>query len=466
MKIKTISSVERFAYSKAHWWRLFCVVLFGGLLLITGCGGGNSNPVTPGSTQFKIGDAPADSVLALELTITNITLTNQSGGSVTVLSSADEIEASHLAGTVETLALSDVPSGTYTQASISYSGAEITYIPAGSTTPVEKQLSASGTANVPLNSLSIGTSSVVSFDLNAAQSLTFDAGGNVTALNPVFTASAAAVAAENAQEEESGAFEVVGAINAAPSNNAFVVSLQMMPQSAKVNVNSNTSYSDGLNTYNDLKQGMLVEVEATTQPDGSLLAKQVELVENEGIEAEGIITSVTNPLTQFTIVDEDGVGSGLSPANIGSNINVNVSAISTSFRADLHHVDMSGLSFSFSNAANVAKGQNVQVESSGGMQTNSTINADKVVLVKQALSGTVSNYVASGSSSATFTLSLPAESAFFKLTGVNAITVYQQPGTELKGLSAVNNGSAIRVRGMLFFDGAGYHFVAVRIALP
>ncbi len=449
-------------------WRGINILLFGMVLLIAGCGSNSTNSTAlRGSTQFKIGDAPADSVIALELTITNITLTDQNGGKVSVLSSPTEAEVSHLAGTVEPLALSNVPSGTYTQASISYSGAEVTYIPSGSATPVEKQFATGGTANVALNSVSIGASSVVSFDLNASQSLTFDVSGNVTAVNPVFTASAVTVATQNAQEQEAetGEFETVGMIGAAPANNAFLISLEMMPQSATINVNSSTSYSDGLNTYSDLKQGMLVEVQATTQPDGSLLAKEVELVENQGVDAEGIITSVTNPLTQFTIVDDDGIGAGLSPANIGSNIGVNVNATSTLFRPDLHNIDMSGLSLTFNSPANLAKGQNVQVESSAGMQTNATINADKVVLVKQALTGSVSNYVASGSS-ATFTLNLSAEAAFFKLTGVNAVHVYQQPGTELKGLTSVSNGSAVRVRGLLFYDGTNYQFVASRITLP
>jgi hypothetical protein len=126
---------------------------------------------------------------------------------------------------------------------------------------------------------------------------------------------------------------------------------------------------------------------------------------------------------------------------------------------------MSGLNFTFKGPASVAKGQNVQVESSTAVQANSTINADKVVLVKQALTGTVSNYAASGSS-ATFTLNLSPEAAFLKLTGVKAIKVYQQPGTALKGMSAVANGAVVRVRGLLFYDGANYQFVAARITLP
>jgi hypothetical protein len=33
-------------------------------------------------------------------------------------------------------------------------------------------------------------------------------------------------------------------------------------------------------------------------------------------------------------------------------------------------------------------------------------------------------------------------------------------------LTAVTNNSTVRVRGLLFFDGTNYQFVAVRIGLP
>jgi hypothetical protein len=89
------------------------------------------------------------------------------------------------------------------------------------------------------------------------------------------------------------------------------------------------------------------------------------------------------------------------------------------------------------------------------------VTADKVLLVKQGLTGT-----ASAVSSGTFTLTLAADSAFAKLTGVTTVTVHQQPGTELKGITSVTNNASVKVRGLLFFDGVNYQFVAGRIGLP
>lgn len=445
---------------------LFSVIIFVALCLLlalTGCGGNNAITAAAGNTQVKIGDAPADSVIAFELTVTQVALTSQSGKSVTVFSGTREVELAHLAGTVEPMALTNVPADTYTQAAISFSGAEVTYIPTGSTTPVEKEINASGTVTVtPSSPVTIGTANnILSIDVNVAQSLTFDATGNVTAVNPVFTISSVTVSSEaDEKDEESGELEdAVGTVSAAPASNSFTLTLQMTSQSATFNVDANTKFSDGLAGFADIKQGMLLRVDATTGTDGGFNAKKVELVEASGAEAEGIVTSVANPLTQFTIVDADGAGSGMSATNIGTTITVNV-GVSTTFRANTDNLDMTGLSFSFSGPTSLAPGQNVEVETAAPV-TAGAATADRVTLSKQALTGAVS-----GAASGTFTLTVPADSAFAKLSGVTAVTVHQQPGTELKDMTAVTNGSAVRVRGMLFFDGVSYQFVAARISLP
>ncbi|HEX7285538.1 MAG TPA: DUF5666 domain-containing protein [Candidatus Angelobacter sp.] len=451
---------------------LFVIVLLlalGLLLALTGCGGGNNQlSASASNTQIKIGDAPADSVIAFELTVTQVSLTDQSGKNVTVFTGSRQIELAHLSGTVESMALANVPAGTYTKASIGFSGAEVTYIPTTGTTPVEKNFNTTGTSTVtPASPVTIGNgSNILSIDVNVAQSLTFDATGNPTAVNPAFTIASVALPAEaEEKDEESGEMEdAVGTVSAVPANNSFALTLQMSGQTATFNVSSSTQFSDGLTSFADIKQGMLLRVDATTASTGNTFnAKKVELVEASGSEVEGLVTVTNNPLTQFTIVAADGAGSGIAPASIGTNINVTVNA-STKFRANTNHTDMSGLSFAFSGPTNLVKGQNVEVEAATSVSAGAT-TADKVTLVQQGLSGTASAVAITGSTG-TFTLTLPADSAFAKLTGSTTVTVHQQPGTQLKGLTAVINGASVRVRGLLFFDGANYQFVAARIGLP
>ena len=76
--------------------------------------------------------------------------------------------------------------------------------------------------------------------------------------------------------------------------------------------------------------------------------------------------------------------------------------------------------------------------------------------------GTVANYSRSGQQ-ASFTLTLPTDSAFAKLTGAAAVTVYQQPSTQLRALSTVANGNSVVVRGLLFVDNGIFRLVADRV---
>ena len=63
----------------------------------------------------------------------------------------------------------------------------------------------------------------------------------------------------------------------------------------------------------------------------------------------------------------------------------------------------------------------------------------------------------------TFTLTLPADSAFAMLSGTTNMTVFWQPGTILHNLSNVNNGDTLRVRGLVFFTGSAFNVLAGRI---
>ena len=67
---------------------------------------------------------------------------------------------------------------------------------------------------------------------------------------------------------------------------------------------------------------------------------------------------------------------------------------------------------------------------------------------------------------ATFMLTVAADSAFTTLTGSTTVTVFQQPGTELWGMTTITNGSTVHARGLLFLDAGTYKLVAGRMMAP
>ncbi|PYY05725.1 MAG: hypothetical protein DMG69_25860 [Acidobacteria bacterium] len=449
--------------------RFTMLALAMGLALVAfGCSNAanKTTTMTAANVQFKIGDAPADSVLSLVLTITHVDLMQQGGGTITVLDSPTKIELTHLAGTVESFVAANVPPGTYQSAAVSISTVDVTYIPASSTTPVEKTFTLNTTINVMFNpAVTISKApSVLSFDFNAAQSLTFDSAGNVTGINPVITVSVQVISSgEQENDEEHGEIEdMVGTISGAMAA-SFALTPEPGSSAQTFTVDANTKFEDGIPQFADLNPGMLVEVDAVTQSDGSLLATKVELMEaSEGMEADGIVTATSGTSVTLLVLHEGG---NMSTDMVGTPLTVDVS--NAVFKSPLGNSDFSmllrGLPFTPKfDKVTVAVGQRVQVNAPVTSQMKNSFSATQVRLQRQALSGTVG--AAPMGSNASFLLLLDADSAFVKLTGVSSVNVYQGPGTQ--EMTPVAPSTKIRVRGLLFFDGTNYQFVAARVAKP
>jgi hypothetical protein len=220
---------------------------------------------------------------------------------------------------------------------------------------------------------------------------------------------------------------------------------------------------------------MLVSVDATLQPDGTWIVDHVQSQMGAGgAMAAGVVTGIVgNPPSQLTLVMHDGVGNGMMSSSLAGATTVNLGG-TTRFAIDADDVDLSGLPFTPQfDPAHLSKGQAIRAWSNaqferddhgmGGMVSAGTVTASSITLQHQGLRGTVSGYASNGSQ-ASFTLILPADSAFATLTGVTTVTVYQQGKTQLRGLTAVTDGNTVLVRGLLFLDGGVFTLVASRLA--
>jgi hypothetical protein len=460
--------------------RISPLFAFTALLLTIACGGNSPSQLNPGpgqgnppppppqtsSAQVKIGDAPADRVLSFEVTVGSISLTPTSGSAVTVLSAATRLELAHLSGTNEPLAFLDIAQGTYSSASIAVSNPEVTFVNSLGTI-VKLQPASSQTISVPFNpALTVGNAStVISIDLNVGNSLTFDAQGNVTAINlspSSFTFASAPVAAEDKQGHDDGELEDTTGIITAVNGSSFTLTLGQSGHSLTFSTDASTEFDDGAS----LATNTIVTVEGFTKADGSLYAKEVEGIEDSsGAEAEGLITQVNG--TQITFVDDHGIGDGMDDTKLGETITADVSR--ARYKVKEGNIDASGLgglpslpNFPF-DATTVHAGQRIEVESESPMDASS-ISGHKVQLQQQALVGTVSGLSGSTTAGPTnFTLTVANDSAFAILSGKTEINVFWQPGTDLHKLSSVVDGDSVRVRGLVFFTGTGFNMIARRI---
>ena len=455
--------------------RLFLFMLALGLAAVaSGCGGGGMSSTPPGGNgatvaQVRMGDAPADRVISFELSVGPLTMTSTSGGTVTVLSSNRRLELTHLSATSEPLALLNVPQGSYSSATLTVANPEIVFINnLGQIVKLEPAFNQAITVNFT-PAFNVGASApVVNIDLNLANSLTFDGQGNITGVNITassFSLSTATVAPENEQEFEDGELEDTSGTVTSVNGTSFVLTLGISGTTLTFATDSNTEFKDGASLGTMLNT--VVTVEGVTRSDGSLYAKEVEGVENEGgAEVEGLITHVTgNPATQLAFTSDDGSGSGVDDTKIGVNFTVDVSG--AGYKVNVGNIDTSGIgglpappTFPF-DGTTLHAGQRIEVETNSAVNGNSLV-ADKVSLQQQTLSGTISGL--SGSAPTTFTLTVAPDSAFAMLSDSSTVTVYWQPGTDLHNLPhSLSNGDTVRVRGLVFFTGSNFNMIARRI---
>jgi Domain of unknown function (DUF5666) len=457
-------------------WRYLTLAALALLLAVSiGCAGGSStmaptlSPAKASLMQVNIGDAPADRVVSFEATVGPITLNSSSGTSVTVLSGTRRIEVSHLAETAEPLVLVNVPQDTYTSAKIVVFNPEVTFLNStGTMTTLEPVLNQTITVTFSPSLMVSGNATVLHLDVNLADSLSFDPQGNVAGVSfgpSSFTLSLSAIAPENQQSPDNGEMEDVTGVVSQVSGNSFTLNVGQGGTPLVFTTDANTRFEEGASLATLMN--MIVKVEGTTKADGTLYAKEVEGMEDEtGADVDGLVTSVQgNPASKLSMMAQDGSGSGVDDTHIGVALTADVSQ--AQFRVDSNNVDTSGLgslpssNFPF-DGASVHAGQRVQIESSSALSGNS-ITAAMVSLRHEALVGTVSA-LTGPAAPATFTLTLPSDSAFAKLSGAGAVTVFWQPNTRLHDLNnGLQNGDSVRVRGLVFFSGTGVNLIATRI---
>src|SRR5258708_10101651 len=441
------------------------------VVTLSGCSGSahiTANPAAKSAVQVRIGDAPVDKVLAFELTVTSITLTDAAGATTNVLSSPTEVELTHLAGTFEPLTLNSITQGTYTKAVITVASPDVTYIDPGTGLIMEKHptlTTPTATVTFPSGGLTVGSSATsINFDFNLANSLVFDASNNVT-VTPVFTVSGVTLASnqQNQDTDDDNVEGVKGAV-VSVSGSTIVIATERSGIQLSFSTNASTTY-DGVSGSSGIQAGAIVQIDARTQSDGSLMATKIEIenAQNNSLETEGIVTSVTGtPAVSLKLLVQGQVSSAPSGSKpvLGSEISVTL-LDSTTYKINADHNDLSNLPFTpVFNGRTIAPAQRVETD----VDSPNTLPAlaNKVKLQQQSLSGTPSRYTPTNLHPRSILTPLSA-SMSSTLTGLTTITVYQQSATKLKNISSINNGDTMRVRGLLFLDGTQYRMVASHI---
>ncbi|HZU32465.1 MAG TPA: DUF5666 domain-containing protein [Candidatus Angelobacter sp.] len=448
---------------------IFSSVLAAMFTFAVGCGGGgssatSSNPTTPAgtaSTQVRFGDAPADSVISFEVSVSSLSLTPAGGGAAVTVSvpANNRIELTHESGKFEPFVIGNLPQGTFTAANLTLVNSELTFLNSTGT-PVHINGPASASITVPLTpNLTIGTSPLVlSIDVNVANSVT-TTGTTISGISfgpTSFSITSKVPGAQNAEQDDDGEIEDIQGTVTAVNGSSFTLKVGT-GSSLTFNTDNTTEFSDGVTGVAGLLN-QVVTVEGFTKSDGSLFAKEVEGLESQnGAEVEGLITAISG--TTLTVTAQDGIGSGMDDTKVGATFTVNIAGLQASkFRVKSGNGFggniPSGLTF---DNTTIHQGQRIEVDTDATVPAaNGAITPDKINLQQQGVSGTVANATAT-----TFDLNLAADSALRTISGQTVVHVTRNSSTDSR--VTVANGATVQVRGLLFWNGTAWQMIARRV---
>jgi hypothetical protein len=449
----------------------FAFMLAAMIAFMVGCGGGGSSSSsavptpTPGtganSVQVRFGDAPADSVISFEVSVSALTLTPAGGGAAVTVAvpTNNRIELTHESGKFEPFIVGSLPQGTFSAANLTLVNSELTFLNS-SGTPVHINGPASATVSIPLSpNVTIGTSPLVlNIDVNVAASITTSGAvvNGIAFTSSSFTITAKAPGAAGAQQDDDGEIEDVQGTVTAVNGTSFTLSIGTTGSSLTFSTDATTEFKDGAALASLLNQ--VVTVEGFTKSDGSLFAKEVEGLENQnGAEMEGLITAISG--TTLTVTAQDGIGNGMDDSKVGATFTVNIAGLNASkFRikgGDGFGGNVpAGLTF---DNTTIHQGQRIEVDTDAAVPpANGALNPDKINLQQQGISGTIANAATS-----TFDLNLAADSALATISGQTVVHVTVISGTDKR--VTISNGATVEVRGLLFWTGTAWQMVARRI---
>jgi hypothetical protein len=453
-----------------------------GALPVIGCGGGVSGAgnTLSGDTAITVlaTSTANDQLSAFNIEFTSITLTTQSGQTVSLISAPIFPEFIHLNGTVEPLVTVNVPQGVYTSATATIGSSQFTCVGLNSSGSMQSSIFAYAqtpsngvTLNLPSPITVSGTSMGLSLDLIVSQSETLGScqgGGNDNfSITPTFEVTPVTIASQPNNAANGKATTLLGQISSVDAGgSSFVVAGADGPNLNGPRwqvISDGGTVFQGVNNIGQLAAGMPVEMDVAIQSDGNLLATRVA-VEDTNTSSLNVFSGPVNQLKaaqpvayvffqeQQGELDKSSYYEGAFPVSVGS----------ATFQSSGQLTNLQSLPFSASfTAANIVTGQNVTVTSHASTFPSSPLPGATVTLMPQSIDGTVTAISSEGGFT-TYTVTLASYDVFPSLavqpgqttvlTDPSTVVVYADSNTQLLNTDDASVGSLLRFKGLVFND--------------
>jgi hypothetical protein len=443
------------------------------------CGNGMSGtPPLSGNTEVTVAltSTANDQLSDFDMVLNSLTLTSQSGKTVTLLSTPQGFEFTQLNGKLAPGFTVTVPQDIYTSATATVGGAEfacVTYIPDYGLTSAYYAYGYTPDANVTVNLASpmtiTGSNMGLAINLQVLQSATLPGNcwdqGASWSITPTFNVTPFVLSSQPTSPENGKVLALDGEIAAiAPSGDSFTLAVaeaDATADSVTVSTGNNTVYQ-GIGSFSALTVGMFVDMDGALQPDSSVLASRIAVEYASAVDVViGPLTSVAASEPALSIMGRDQQGSDFADSYlIGGQFFSFDSAI---FQISGQLTNLQSLPFvpSF-NGSNMVAGQNLYLSSpalTGG--SNPYTELDAITLIPQTVNGTVTGSAPSGSFT-DYSVSLQPYSLFPNLAvqpgqttllnNPSDVEVYVDSNTQLLNLQPLSEGGTFRFYGLVFND--------------
>jgi hypothetical protein len=451
------------------------------LPLLTGCGSNapSSSGDLTGNTNVTllVSSTANDRFPSFGMTIGSLTLTNKSGKSVSLISSAEQAEFIRSNGTAAPLLTATVPQDVYTSATITLDNPYFSFVtpdPDGGI--VDETFTLGGQVETPAVAIQTpititGDTMVLDLNLLAAQSGTYD--GTLTStytMTPTFQLTPVMIASSPTSAQNGKLSNLSGDITALsgttfttllpgtiPTSGGIGSSYLQSTTNTPITVATNSStVFQGVSNLAGLATGSLINFDAAIQSDGTLLATRVTAYDLPAQNlATGAITNITptppagaSPLFGLELLEQQG--SYLSANPIGPPV---FTLNNATFQTAPQITNVSSLPFTASfSLASLIPGQEVAVSTDTFSTTPGVFTpARTVTLVPQTIDGSIVSISSTGNFTV-YTLALSSLDPIPVEGGPSFVTAYVAPDALLLNTSSPALNSPLRCTGLLFND--------------
>ena len=444
--------------------------------IVAGCGSGTSmtRPVLPRSTTVVVmlSSTANDQLSQFNVSFNSLTLTSQSGKTVTLFTTPQKAEFMHLNGSAQPLITVSIPDDVYTAASATMQSPQVscvTLLQTGGLETDEFQSGRTPTVTVSLPSPISVTGTAMGLMLNLLVSQSVIPGNcpltpNNPSITGTFTLTPLTLASPPTNVQNGKMTSLVGQISSIDtSKNSFTVTAADGP-TWSVQSNNSTVFQ-GVAAFSTLAASMPVDMDVSIQEDGSLLASRVAVQDANPADlsvANGPLLLVASSEPAVVTFPQEAQGL-LFPSSPTFGA-FNFSFGNATFQISGQFTNLQSLPFAPTlNAATIFAGQNVSVSAHALtlMGGPTFVPATTITLMPQTINGTVTA-VGSAGSFTTYTVSLAAydlipalavqQGQITATTNPGSVVVYVDSNTQQLNTKQLAVGNVFRFNGLLFND--------------